>query len=51
MKLMKKQIHKFAILNWKRKRKSKLHIAFIIDFFFGENYCAERWIDWRIKNM
>tara|TARA_B110000503_G_scaffold132311_1_gene208107 strand:- start:1460 stop:1606 length:147 start_codon:yes stop_codon:yes gene_type:complete len=47
---MKTQLHKFAILNWKRKRKGKLHISFIIDFFFGYNYCAECWIDWRLKN-
>jgi hypothetical protein len=50
MKLWKMKINEFAVLNWKRKRKGKLHISFIIDFFYGENYCAECWIDWRLKN-
>jgi hypothetical protein len=50
MKLWKMKINEFAILNWKRNRKGKLHISFIIDFFFGKDFCMIKWIEWRLKN-
>ena len=42
---MKRLVHEFAILNWKRKREGKLHIAFMLDFFFGSGFCSEAWVD------
>ena len=42
---MKRLVHEFAILNWEKKREGKLHIAFMLDFFFGSGFCSEAWVD------